>query len=273
MGLMQQYGIPVPKGHVATTAQQAETIAAEMLQGVGGARCTAHATSCDRWLACHNSSCSSSHTCGPPRTPHHNHFRSAATGEKADVVIKAQVLAGGRGLGTFSNGFHGGVHIVTRAQQAGDIAGKMLGASLITKQTGPEGRICNHVFLVERLYLRREMYISIMLDRSAAGPIIIASPRGGTSIEDVAATSPELIFKTIVDLTKGVTKEQVSHKKGVQGSSGLPRAQSLHTVRVLVCGHYSALSQLHLMRVDQCARSPELHMSMGPVVPHLSYII
>lgn len=63
-------------------------------------------------------------------------------GEKADVVIKAQVLAGGRGLGTFSNGFHGGVHIVTRAQQAFDVASKMLGHHLITKQTGAEGRIC-----------------------------------------------------------------------------------------------------------------------------------
>lgn len=58
----------------------------------------------------------------------------------ADVVIKAQVLAGGRGLGTFTNGFHGGVHIVTRAKQAHDIAASMLGQRLITKQTGSEGR-------------------------------------------------------------------------------------------------------------------------------------
>jgi succinyl-CoA synthetase beta subunit len=66
-------------------------------------------------------------------------------GEKADVVIKAQVLAGGRGLGTFSNGFHGGVHIVTRSQQAFDVASKMLGQHLITKQTGAEGRRCDKV--------------------------------------------------------------------------------------------------------------------------------
>ena len=124
-------------------------------------------------------------------------------------MIKAQVLAGGRGLGTFSNGFHGGVHIVTRAKQAGDIAAKMLGQRLITKQTGADGRACDKVFLVERLYLRREMYISIMLDRSAEGPIIIASPRGGTSIEDVAHTSPELIFTEKVDLLTGPTAAQV----------------------------------------------------------------
>jgi succinyl-CoA synthetase beta subunit len=65
------------------------------------------------------------------------------------------------------------------------------------------------VFVVERLYLRREMYLSIMLDRSVAGPLLIASSRGGTSIEDVAATSPGLIFTLPIDMRTGITPEQV----------------------------------------------------------------
>jgi succinyl-CoA synthetase beta subunit len=95
----------------------------------------------------------------------------------------------------------------------------MLGQRLITKQTGEQGRRCDKVFIVERLYLRREMYLSILLgefrtswclmtfvyfvsppgaDRTAGGPVIIVSQRGGTSIEDVAATTPEAIAKETV---------------------------------------------------------------------------
>lgn len=131
------------------------------------------------------------------------------SGPEADVVIKAQVLAGGRGLGTFTNGFHGGVHVVTRAKQAYDVARNMLGQNLVTKQTGAEGRRVDKVFLVKRMYLRREMYFSILLDRSYNGPVMIASSRGGTSIEDIAAATPEAITKVGIDILKGPTDEQL----------------------------------------------------------------
>lgn len=125
-----------------------------------------------------------------------------------DLVIKAQVLAGGRGKGTFKNGFQGGVHIVTNANEARDYAQKMLGETLVTKQTGPEGKPCNKVFLMERLYLRRETYFSILLDRSHNGFTMIGSPKGGTSIEDIAKATPELIFTEKIDIMEGVTDEQ-----------------------------------------------------------------
>ena len=125
--------------------------------------------------------------------------------------MKAQVLAGGRGLGTFTNGFHGGVHTITRKGQAFEIASKMLGQRLITKQTGSEGKQCNKVYLMQRLYMRRECYLSIMLDRSSNGPVIIASPRGGTSIEDVAAATPEAILKVPVALSpEGPSEAQLN---------------------------------------------------------------
>ena len=132
-------------------------------------------------------------------------------GEGKDCVIKAMVLTGGRGLGHFSNGFKGGVHLCNRPGDVENFAKNMLGQNLITKQTTTVGLPCSKVMLVERMYMRREMYISIMLDRSAGGPIFIASPAGGTSIEDVAAATPELIFKQPIDIIKGITDEQSTY--------------------------------------------------------------
>ncbi|RAL46116.1 hypothetical protein DM860_006270 [Cuscuta australis] len=121
-----------------------------------------------------------------------------------EIVVKSQVLAGGRGLGTFKNGFQGGVHIV-KADQAEDVAGKMLGQILVTKQTGPQGKIVSKVYLCEKLSLVNEMYFSIILDRASAGPLIIACRKGGTSIEDLAEKFPDMIIKVPIDVFKGIT--------------------------------------------------------------------
>ena len=123
-----------------------------------------------------------------------------------DVVIKAQVLSGGRGLGTFKNGFKGGVHMVTKKGQAGYMASQMLGQELVTKQA-PNGIICQKVLLMDRMYARNEMYLSILMDRAAGGPLLVGSPKGGTSIEDVAKTNPELIFTEAVDINVGLTPD------------------------------------------------------------------
>ncbi|VFQ59726.1 unnamed protein product [Cuscuta campestris] len=121
-----------------------------------------------------------------------------------EVVVKSQVLAGGRGLGTFKNGFQGGVHIA-KADQAEDVAGKMLGQILVTKQTGSQGKIVSKVYLCEKLSLVNEMYFSIILDRATAGPLIIACRKGGTSIEDLAEKFPDMIIKVPIDVFKGIT--------------------------------------------------------------------
>jgi len=139
---------------------------------------------------------------------------------KRDMVIKAQILAGGRGKGKFSNGFKGGVHIVTSATEAADFASKMLGQRLITKQTSPQGQLCDKVLLTERLYLRRETYFSILMDRKSYGPILVGSPQGGTSIEEVASETPELIFTEQVDIMQGLKPEQVSRLATNMGFEG-----------------------------------------------------
>ena len=98
----------------------------------------------------------------------------------------------------------------------------MLGNTLVTKQTGKEGKPCNKVMLMERLYLRRETYFSILMDRQYNGPVMVGSPEGGMAIEDVAAATPEKIFTEPVDIIAGVQQEQVDRMAanlGYKGSS------------------------------------------------------
>ncbi|CAM6114995.1 unnamed protein product [Calypogeia fissa] len=126
-----------------------------------------------------------------------------------EVVVKSQILAGGRGLGTFKNGFKGGVHIV-KSSDVKDIVSKMLGQVLVTKQTGPQGKVVNKVFICEKMDLVNEMYFAIALDRVSAGPVIIACSKGGTSIEDLAEKYPDMIIKVPINIYEGITDEQAA---------------------------------------------------------------
>ncbi|EJU01123.1 succinate-CoA ligase [Dacryopinax primogenitus] len=124
-----------------------------------------------------------------------------------ELVIKAQVLAGGRGKGHFENGFQGGVHMVDSAKEAEDIAEKMIGHKLITKQTGEKGRICNAVMLAERRTADHEYYVAILNDRASESPVLVASASGGMNIEDVAKENPEAIITTPIDFKNGLSDE------------------------------------------------------------------
>ncbi|ROT80761.1 succinate--CoA ligase [ADP-forming] subunit beta, mitochondrial [Penaeus vannamei] len=128
--------------------------------------------------------------------------------DSTDVVVKAQVLTGGRGKGYFKGGLKGGVKLVYSADEAGDIAGKMIGDLLVTKQTGEKGIACNKVMVCERKFPRREFYMAIMLERSFGGPVIIASSQGGVNIEEVAEESPDAIFKFPIDIAVGMTDDK-----------------------------------------------------------------
>ena len=124
------------------------------------------------------------------------------------VVIKSQILAGGRGLGTFTNGLQGGVHIID-TEKVAEYADQMLGGTLVTKQTGPAGKPVNTVLIAKKMALAREFYFAIMMDRASQGPLMIACSEGGTSIEDLAESSPEKIIKVPVDIHTGITDANV----------------------------------------------------------------
>ncbi|ELR25551.1 succinylcoa synthetase beta chain, putative [Acanthamoeba castellanii str. Neff] len=142
-------------------------------------------------------------------------------GGDADVIVKAQVLAGGRGVGHFDSGLKGGVHTCTSPEEVKDVASKMLGHHIFTKQTGPEGKPCNVVYLAERLFIRRETYFAILMDRAYNGPVIIGSSKGGSDIETLSAEHPDAIFKIPIDIAEGVTPEKlelVADKLGFQST-------------------------------------------------------
>jgi len=117
------------------------------------------------------------------------------------VVVKAQIHAGGRGKG-------GGVKVAKDANEAVEIAKKMLGMKLVTHQTGPEGRIVQRLLVEETLPIERELYLGIVLDRAQGKPVFMASAAGGVEIEEVAAKSPELILKEALEPGYGLAAFQ-----------------------------------------------------------------
>ena len=133
---------------------------------------------------------------------------AAALGVK-NLVVKAQVHAGGRGKGVFKNGFKGGVHLVESAEKAEEIAGKMLGEILVTKQTGDEGRLVRKVMVAESVEISRELYLAILVDRQTSKPVIIVSTEGGMDIEEVAERTPEKILREYVNPLGGLQAYQV----------------------------------------------------------------
>jgi succinyl-CoA synthetase beta subunit len=145
--------------------------------------------------------------------------RAAATPKEAydaakwldvkNLVIKAQVHAGGRGKGVFKNGFKGGVQLVDSPDAAREVAAKMLGEVLVTKQTGEAGRLVRKVMVTKSVSIQREIYLAILLDRESRQPVIIASTEGGMDIEEVAEKSPEKIIRETVNPLAGLQAYQV----------------------------------------------------------------
>jgi succinyl-CoA synthetase beta subunit len=129
------------------------------------------------------------------------------------VVVKAQIHAGGRGKG-------GGVKLAATPEEAEQIARQMLGMTLVTHQTGPEGRTVRRVLIEEGLPIKKEFYLGIVIDRGSQRPVIIASPAGGMDIEKVAAETPHLIFKEFIDPSVGLqafTLRKIAFSLGLTG--------------------------------------------------------
>jgi succinyl-CoA synthetase beta subunit len=162
--LLKKFGVPVPRGIVARTADEA--------------------------------------------------FDAATQLATTPVVVKAQIHAGGRGKG-------GGVKLAKTAEEAREIAQKMLGMKLVTHQTGPEGREVRVLLIEEGLPIDKEFYLGIVLDRASGRPVFMASAAGGMDIEEVAAKAPEQIFKETIDPAVGFRSFQA---RKLAFALGLPGA-------------------------------------------------
>src|SRR3989442_724690 len=116
-----------------------------------------------------------------------------AAGHKR-FVVKSQIHAGGRGKGTFKSGLQGGVKVCSSVSEVYERAKGMLGQTLVTKQTGPEGRVVNKLLIEAASNIKKEFYLAVLLDRTASRPIVMASTEGGMDIEEVAAETPQKII-------------------------------------------------------------------------------
>ena len=141
------------------------------------------------------------------------------------VVLKAQIHAGGRGKG-------GGIKVAQSVDEARALAGKMIGMTLVTHQTGPQGRLVKRLLVEEALGVARELYLGIVIDRERECPVIMASTEGGVEIEKVAAEHPELIFKEWINPAAGFAGFQARNLAFKLGLAGETFKQA---VKLLAC--------------------------------------
>jgi len=143
------------------------------------------------------------------------------------VVVKAQIHAGGRGKG-------GGVKLAKSPDEAGALAEKMLGMKLVTPQTGAEGRIVRRLLVEEGLDIKRELYLSLLVDRTTGKPVFMASAAGGMEIEEVAKEKPEAILREQIDPATGLQPYQarkMAFGMGLEGEAlknAVPFMQALY---------------------------------------------
>jgi succinyl-CoA synthetase beta subunit len=124
------------------------------------------------------------------------------------IAVKSQIHSGGRGKGTFKSGYQGGVKLCKTADDVYEKAKAMLGHVLVTKQTGAEGRLVSKLLIAAAPHIQKELYLAVLLDRSSSRPIVMASTEGGMDIEEVAAKTPEKIFKETIDPAVGMMPYQ-----------------------------------------------------------------
>src|SRR5271154_7468126 len=135
-------------------------------------------------------------------------------------VVKAQIHAGGRGKG-------GGVKVAKSLEEVHEFASKILGMTLVTHQTGPEGRLVKRLLVEEGADIRKELYVGMVVDRATQRVTLMASSEGGMEIEEVAAHTPEKIYKVAIDPETGLTDvqaDEVARKIGVPEAS-VPEAR------------------------------------------------
>ena len=165
-------------------------------------------------------------------------------------VVKSQIHAGGRGKGRFKEaeaGKGGGVRLAGSPREVEKLAHQMLGNTLITHQTGPEGRRVKRVYVEQGCDIRRELYLSILVDRKTSRVSLIASTEGGMDIEEVAAKTPEKIVSLAIDPVEGL---QAYHARRVAYALALTGAKQVRAMEKQIAGLYKAFVELDAALVE-----------------------
>ncbi|HQY04489.1 MAG TPA: ADP-forming succinate--CoA ligase subunit beta [Lacunisphaera sp.] len=181
--LFEKFGVPVPKGAVATTPEEFINALSQLPEG--------------------------------------------------PTMVKSQIHAGGRGKGTFTDGYKGGVKFCKTKADAKEVAGKMLGNTLVTIQTGSAGRKVQTVYFTVASDIKKEYYLAILLDRASSKPVIVASTEGGVEIEKVAHDTPEKILRVVVDPAYGLADFQVRELIAKLGFAGAEAKNAAKLIRNL----------------------------------------
>ena len=189
--LFQKYQVPVPRGKVAFSVDEAKAVAAELAS--------------------------------------------------LPVVIKAQIHAGGRGKG-------GGVKLAKTAAEVPQVASEILGMTLVTHQTGPEGKLVRRLLVEEGLQIEKELYFSMLPDRATASTVIMASEAGGMDIEEVAAKTPEKIIKVQVNPLLGLQAfhvRQLAYGLNLQAELIKPFSAMVTSLYKLFCDYDCSLVEIN----------------------------
>ena len=162
------------------------------------------------------------------------------------LVVKAQIHAGGRGKGTFTDGYQGGVKLCDSPSKAKETALRMLGNDLVTKQTGPQGRKVQTLYFTEACDIDHEYYLALLLDRESAKTVIIASTEGGVDIETVAENTPEKIIRVSIDADLGLKPH---HCRSIAFKLGFSGAQ-IKEFSVILNGLYKLFTEKNAEMVE-----------------------
>ncbi|SDR69604.1 ADP-forming succinate--CoA ligase subunit beta [Opitutus sp. GAS368] len=181
--LFEKFGVPVPKGAVATTPEEFINALAQLPEG--------------------------------------------------PTMVKSQIHAGGRGKGTFTDGYKGGVKFCQTKADAKEVAARMLGNTLVTVQTGPAGRKVQTIYFTVASDIKKEYYLAILLDRNSSKPVIVASTEGGVEIEKVAHDTPEKLIRVLVDPAYGLADFQVRELITKLGFAGAEAKNAARLIRNL----------------------------------------
>ena len=173
---------------------------------------------------------------GAPATSNAEFVTALSGLPEGPTMVKSQIHAGGRGKGTFKDGFKGGVKYCRTKAEAREVAGRMLGNTLVTAQTGPDGRKVQTVYFTTASDIKKEYYLAILLDRVSSRPVIVASTEGGVEIEKVAHETPGKIVRTVIDPAYGLADFQVRElvvRLGFNAAEGKAAAKFIRTLVAL----------------------------------------
>lgn len=258
--LLEKYSAVVQKGKPASTVEEARSVAEwikkeseSRADSTQAAICSAERLMCAQLAV--RKAIDTPHTTAAAR-----HRVCDPADPAAELIVKAQIHAGGRGKGTFNTGYKGGVQICETPDEVAAAAEAMLGNTLVTKQTGAEGQKVSTLLINEGIDIHDELYFAILMDRTYNGPVIVASTEGGMDIEEVAESNPDAIVKVPVDIEEGLQDEtayELAAKLGFEGEQADLAVKQFHALYNMFVATDSTQVEINPLAIGSVPGGPQ----------------